>query len=106
MFVPVFLTGSLRVFSGLLGCNHFRGAAVNYSSLLLEDGPGLLYVGAREAIYKLDTANISDTNISFSVGSVSVTLSFYMFHANPNSCCPYLYNSWTGQHLLNRRGSA
>lgn len=79
MFVPVFLTGSLSVFAGLLGCNHFHGAAVNYSSLLLEDGPGLLYVGAREAIYKLDTANISDTNISFSVSSVSVTLSFYMF---------------------------
>ncbi|XP_026115877.1 semaphorin-4G-like [Carassius auratus] len=52
---------------GLLGCNHFRGAAVNYSSLLLEDGPGLLYVGAREAIYKLDTSNISDTSISVSL---------------------------------------
>uniref|UniRef100_A0A8C2CI85 Sema domain-containing protein n=1 Tax=Cyprinus carpio TaxID=7962 RepID=A0A8C2CI85_CYPCA len=42
-------------------------AAVNYSSLLLEDGPGLLYVGAREAIYKLDTTNISDTDISLSL---------------------------------------
>ncbi|XP_042591780.1 semaphorin-4G-like isoform X1 [Cyprinus carpio] len=52
---------------GLLGCNHFRGAAVNYSTLLLEDGPGLLYVGAREAIYKLDTSNISDTSISLSL---------------------------------------
>ncbi|XP_073684178.1 semaphorin-4G [Garra rufa] len=52
---------------GLLGCNRFRGAAVNYSSLLLEDGPGLLYVGAREAIYKLDTTNISDINISLSL---------------------------------------
>uniref|UniRef100_A0A8C1ZI34 Sema domain-containing protein n=1 Tax=Cyprinus carpio TaxID=7962 RepID=A0A8C1ZI34_CYPCA len=51
----------------LLGCNHFRGAAVNYSTLLLEDGPGLLYVGAREAIYKLDTSNISDTSISLSL---------------------------------------
>uniref|UniRef100_A0A672N6W4 Semaphorin 4G n=1 Tax=Sinocyclocheilus grahami TaxID=75366 RepID=A0A672N6W4_SINGR len=67
MFVPVFLTGSLSPFAGLLGCNHFRGAAVNYSSLLLEDGPGLLYVGAREAIYKLDTSNISDTSISLSL---------------------------------------
>uniref|UniRef100_A0A8C2CAL0 Sema domain-containing protein n=1 Tax=Cyprinus carpio TaxID=7962 RepID=A0A8C2CAL0_CYPCA len=53
----------------LLGCNRFHGAAVNYSSLLLEDGPGLLYVGAREAIYKLDTTNISDTDISLSVTS-------------------------------------
>uniref|UniRef100_A0A8C1ZLG2 Semaphorin-4G n=1 Tax=Cyprinus carpio TaxID=7962 RepID=A0A8C1ZLG2_CYPCA len=42
-------------------------AAVNYSSLLLEDGPGLLYVGAREAIYKLDTTNITDTDISLSL---------------------------------------
>uniref|UniRef100_A0A671L777 Sema domain-containing protein n=1 Tax=Sinocyclocheilus anshuiensis TaxID=1608454 RepID=A0A671L777_9TELE len=67
MFVPVFLTGSLSPFAGLLGCNHFRGAAVSYSSLLLEDGPGLLYVGAREAIYKLDTSNISDTSISLSL---------------------------------------
>uniref|UniRef100_A0A672M8S8 Semaphorin 4G n=1 Tax=Sinocyclocheilus grahami TaxID=75366 RepID=A0A672M8S8_SINGR len=62
-----FLTGFLSLFAGLLGCNHFHGAAVNYSSLLLEDGPGLLYVGAREAIYKLDTTNISDTDISLSL---------------------------------------
>uniref|UniRef100_A0A8C1KNU8 Sema domain-containing protein n=1 Tax=Cyprinus carpio TaxID=7962 RepID=A0A8C1KNU8_CYPCA len=62
-----FFTGSLSLFTGLLGCNRFHGAAVNYSSLLLEDGPGLLYVGAREAIYKLDTTNISDTDISLSL---------------------------------------
>lgn len=48
--------------NGLLGCNRFHGAAVNYSSLLLEDASGFLYVGAREAIYKMDTTNISDTN--------------------------------------------
>lgn len=72
---------SRSVFAGLLGCNHFHGAAVNYSSLLLEDGPGLLYVGAREAIYKLDTANISDANISLSVSSVSPTIRFYMFYS-------------------------
>uniref|UniRef100_A0A8C1Y1V9 Sema domain-containing protein n=1 Tax=Cyprinus carpio TaxID=7962 RepID=A0A8C1Y1V9_CYPCA len=62
-----FFTGSLSLFTGLLGCNRFHGAAVNYSSLLLEDGPGLLYVGAREAIYKLDTTNITDTDISLSL---------------------------------------
>lgn len=81
MFVPVFLTGSLSVLAGLLGCNHFHGAAVNYSSLLLEDGPGLLYVGAREAIYKLDTANISDTNISLSVSSASARICFILPNA-------------------------
>ncbi|KAI5623331.1 semaphorin-4G, partial [Silurus asotus] len=46
-------------FNGLLGCNHFHGQTVNYSTLLLEDGSGVLYVGAREALYALDTANIS-----------------------------------------------
>lgn len=81
MFVSVFIfTGSLSLFTGLLGCNRFHGAAVNYSSLLLEDGPGLLYVGAREAIYKLDTTNISDTDISLSVSSAFVTIRFSMFH--------------------------
>ncbi|XP_051531014.1 semaphorin-4G-like [Myxocyprinus asiaticus] len=53
--------------NGLLGCNHFQGAAVNYSTLLLEDGQGLLYVGAREAIYALDTSNISATNSTLSL---------------------------------------
>lgn len=81
MFVPVFVTGSLSALAGLLGCNHFHGAAVNYSSLLLEDGPGLLYVGAREAIYRLDTANISDTNISVSVSSASASTCFILPNA-------------------------
>lgn len=85
MFVPVFLTGSLSPFAGLLGCNHFRGAAVNYSTLLLEDGPGLLYVGAREAIYKLDTSNISDTSISLSVSSTFVTIFSICFIPLPNA---------------------
>ncbi|KAL6475393.1 hypothetical protein MHYP_G00164330 [Metynnis hypsauchen] len=45
--------------NGLLGCNRFQGLAVNYSSLLLEDGAGMLYVAAREALYALNSANIS-----------------------------------------------
>ncbi|XP_051968766.1 semaphorin-4G-like [Xyrauchen texanus] len=53
--------------NGLLGCNYFQGSAVNYSTLLLEDGQGLLYVGAREAIYALDTSNISATNSTLSL---------------------------------------
>uniref|UniRef100_W5KY79 Semaphorin 4G n=1 Tax=Astyanax mexicanus TaxID=7994 RepID=W5KY79_ASTMX len=47
--------------SGLLGCNRFQGLAVNYSTLLLEDGAGMLYVGAREAVYALNLFNISVT---------------------------------------------
>ncbi|KAK1794019.1 hypothetical protein P4O66_010928 [Electrophorus voltai] len=46
-------------FNGLLGCNHFHGSAINYSTLLLEDEAGILYVGAREALYALNLANIS-----------------------------------------------
>lgn len=65
--VPVFLTGSLSLPAGLLGCNRFHGAAVNYSSILLEDGSGFLYVGAREAIYKMDATNITATNNTLSV---------------------------------------
>lgn len=53
--------------NGLLGCNRFHGAAVNYSSMLLEDGSGFLYVGAREAIYKMDATNISATNSTLSL---------------------------------------
>ncbi|XP_066520970.1 semaphorin-4G [Hoplias malabaricus] len=48
--------------NGLLGCNRFQGLAVNYSTLLLEDEAGMLYVGAREALYALDSANISITH--------------------------------------------
>ncbi|XP_076855570.1 semaphorin-4G [Brachyhypopomus gauderio] len=47
--------------NGLLGCNHFHGSAINYSTLLLEEGAGILYVGAREALYALDLANVSAT---------------------------------------------
>ncbi|TRY90718.1 hypothetical protein DNTS_028985 [Danionella cerebrum] len=54
-------------FKDLLGCNHFHGAALNYSSLLIEEGAGVLYVGAREAIYKLDSANISNSNVSLTL---------------------------------------
>uniref|UniRef100_A0A8C5CVW9 Semaphorin 4G n=1 Tax=Gadus morhua TaxID=8049 RepID=A0A8C5CVW9_GADMO len=37
----------------------FTGSVQNYSTLLLDEGAGLLYVGGRGAIYALDTANIS-----------------------------------------------
>lgn len=67
--VPVFLTGSLSLPVGLLGCNRFHGAVVNYSSMLLEDGLGFLYVGATEAIYKMDATNISgNSTLSVSYG--------------------------------------
>ncbi|CAL8282002.1 unnamed protein product [Merluccius merluccius] len=45
--------------SGVLGCQRFRGSVQNYSTLLLDEGAGLLYVGGRGALYALHTANIS-----------------------------------------------
>ncbi|XP_030626580.1 semaphorin-4G [Chanos chanos] len=50
---------STTVFNDLSGCLRFRGSAVNYSTLLLEEGTGLLYVGARGAAYALQAANIT-----------------------------------------------
>lgn len=43
----------------LKGCRHFRGSALNYSTLLLEEEAGVLYVGARGALYSLQAFNIS-----------------------------------------------
>ncbi|CAL8263621.1 unnamed protein product [Arctogadus glacialis] len=43
----------------VLGRQRFTGSVQNYSTLLLDEGAGLLYVGGRGAIYALDTANIS-----------------------------------------------
>ncbi|KAG7492581.1 hypothetical protein MATL_G00015820 [Megalops atlanticus] len=54
------VTPRITVFSnGLLGCRRFSGAALNYSSLLLEDEAGVLYIGARGAVFALDTGDIS-----------------------------------------------
>ncbi|XP_071757970.1 semaphorin-4G [Centroberyx gerrardi] len=44
---------------GLLGSERFSGSSQNYSTLLLEEEAGLLYVGGRGAVYALDTSNIS-----------------------------------------------
>ncbi|XP_063077626.1 semaphorin-4G [Engraulis encrasicolus] len=52
---------------GLLGCNRFSGGAVNYSTLLLEEEAGVLYAGARDAIYALDTNNISSTRSNYTI---------------------------------------
>ncbi|TKS89529.1 Semaphorin-4G Precursor [Collichthys lucidus] len=46
-------------FKGLLGSNRFTGSSQNYSTLLLEEDAGLLYVGSRGALYALNTTNIS-----------------------------------------------
>ncbi|KAK1881089.1 Semaphorin-4G [Dissostichus eleginoides] len=44
---------------GLLGSARFNGSSQNYSTLLLEEETGLLYVGGRGALHALNTSNIS-----------------------------------------------
>ncbi|MED6263907.1 hypothetical protein CHARACLAT_009442 [Characodon lateralis] len=46
-------------YKGMLGCNGFMGSSQNYSTLLLEEEAGRLYVGGRGALYALNTSNIS-----------------------------------------------
>ncbi|TRY69624.1 hypothetical protein DNTS_032743 [Danionella cerebrum] len=49
-------------FTGLLGGRRFRGSSMNYSLLVLEDGPGVLYVGARGALFALQASDISSAS--------------------------------------------
>lgn len=49
-------------FNGLLGPRRFRGSTLNYSLLLLEEEAGLLYVGARGALYALQASDISSSS--------------------------------------------
>uniref|UniRef100_A0A8C2K810 Semaphorin-4G-like n=1 Tax=Cyprinus carpio TaxID=7962 RepID=A0A8C2K810_CYPCA len=45
----------------LLGLRRFRGSTLNYSLLLLEEEAGVLYVGARGALYALQASDISSS---------------------------------------------
>uniref|UniRef100_A0AAQ5XHP5 Sema domain-containing protein n=1 Tax=Amphiprion ocellaris TaxID=80972 RepID=A0AAQ5XHP5_AMPOC len=61
------LTPCAVCFSGMLGSSRFTGSSLNYSTLLLEEDVGLLYVGSRGSIYALNTSNISTpANLSVS----------------------------------------
>ncbi|KAK5851148.1 hypothetical protein PBY51_001964 [Eleginops maclovinus] len=54
------VTPRTTVFSkGLLGSARFTSSSQNYSTLLLEEETGLLYVGGRGALHALNTSNIS-----------------------------------------------
>ncbi|KAF0025731.1 hypothetical protein F2P81_022612 [Scophthalmus maximus] len=44
---------------GLLGSARFNGSSGNYSTFLLEEEAGLLYVGGRGALYALNTSNVA-----------------------------------------------
>lgn len=47
-------------FAELLGVRHFGMRTLNYSTLLLEDDRGILYVGARGAIFALNSSDVAD----------------------------------------------
>lgn len=49
--------------NGLLDCRRFTGLALNYSLLLLEEEAGMLYVGARGALYALQASDISSSSL-------------------------------------------
>uniref|UniRef100_A0A673JSS4 Semaphorin-4G-like n=1 Tax=Sinocyclocheilus rhinocerous TaxID=307959 RepID=A0A673JSS4_9TELE len=49
--------------NGLLDLRRFRGLTLNYSLLLLEEEAGLLYVGARGALYALQASDISSSSL-------------------------------------------
>uniref|UniRef100_A0A672S482 Semaphorin 4G n=1 Tax=Sinocyclocheilus grahami TaxID=75366 RepID=A0A672S482_SINGR len=49
--------------NGLLDLRRFRGSTLNYSLLLLEEEAGLLYVGARGALYALQASDISNSSL-------------------------------------------
>lgn len=61
------LSRRARVSTGLLGSSRFVGSSLNYSTLLLEEESGLLYVGGRGVLYALNTTNIS-TALGLRVG--------------------------------------
>ncbi|NXA05434.1 SEM4G protein, partial [Sapayoa aenigma] len=47
-------------FDELLGVRRFNAHTLNYSTLLLEDDRGILYVGARGAIFALNSSDVAD----------------------------------------------
>ncbi|NWR33036.1 SEM4G protein, partial [Tachuris rubrigastra] len=47
-------------FDELMGVRHFNAHTLNYSTLLLEDDRGILYVGARGAIFALNSSDVAD----------------------------------------------
>lgn len=47
-------------FDELSGVRRFSGHSLNYTTLLLEDERGVLYVGARGAVFALNASNVAD----------------------------------------------
>ncbi|XP_072851731.2 semaphorin-4G isoform X1 [Pogona vitticeps] len=49
-------------YNDLISARRFNSHAQNYTTLLLEDEKGILYVGARGAIFSLNSSNIADSS--------------------------------------------
>lgn len=62
LWIKYFFNWYVLCVSGLLGCRRFRGLTLNYSLLLLEEETGMLYVGARGALYALQASDISSSS--------------------------------------------
>lgn len=69
--------------AGLLGSSRFAGSSQNYSTLLLEEASGLLYVGGRGALYALNTSNISTP------GNLTVSVETPRATSSPRTCPPH-----------------
>lgn len=65
----------------LSSVRRFSSHAQNYTTLLLEDEKGILYVGARGAVFSLNSTNIADGSHQ----TVSVTA--FHRHTISNSLC-------------------
>uniref|UniRef100_A0A671NLV5 Semaphorin-4G-like n=1 Tax=Sinocyclocheilus anshuiensis TaxID=1608454 RepID=A0A671NLV5_9TELE len=71
LWIKYFFNWSVLCVSGLLDLRRFRGSTLNYSLLLLEEEAGLLYVGARGALYALQASDISSSSLQTIVWEAS-----------------------------------
>lgn len=87
-FSVLLFLNDLFVSSDLTAARHFSSSTQNYTTLLLEDEKGILYVGARGAIFSLNASNIADG----SHHTVSTTA--FHFHACRLSVVTLLSQIW------------
>ncbi|KAL0964615.1 hypothetical protein UPYG_G00326480 [Umbra pygmaea] len=60
--VELDVTPRITVTTGsVVGCRRFWGSTMNYTTLLLQEDRGVLYVGARGAAFALNASDISDS---------------------------------------------
>lgn len=88
--------------AGLLGSARFTGSSQNYSTLLLEEEAGLLYVGGRGALYALNTSNVSTpANLTVSAKTLRAADHHVIATANKETANPILQVS---SHFISVKG--